>query len=156
MMIKIWNFLIWKIAFGQHIGSTQGPHLFNTQNPSFQHQKTLVSPPSVPHQKLLSSTSKTPQFNTKTPQFHTPLSSSPVQCVELMGFWVGTEECVELKVFGVQLSCVWNRGVFCVELRDFGGWGRGTQKTLFHQVLNSSIRCLIKNQERSWSDFLVT
>ena len=49
----------------QHIGSTQRPHLFSTQNPS------------VLHQKPLSSTPKPPQFHTKnssvphTAQFHT-------------------------------------------------------------------------------------
>ena len=45
----------------QHIGSTQGPHLLSTQNPSVQHKN-----PSVPHQKPLSTTPKTPQFNEGT------------------------------------------------------------------------------------------
>ena len=42
----------------QHIGSTQGPHLFSTQNPSVQRQKPLSSAP-------------------KPPKFHTPLSFTP-------------------------------------------------------------------------------
>ena len=46
----------------QHISSTQGPHIFRTQNPSVQHQKPLSSTP-----KSLSSTPKTSQFNPKTP-----------------------------------------------------------------------------------------
>ena len=45
-----------------HIGSTQGPHLFSTQNPSIQHQKPLSSTHlSVQH----------------TRQFNTPVSSTP-------------------------------------------------------------------------------
>ena len=72
----------------QHIGSTQGPSLFSTQNPSVQHQNPLSSTqknppfhtplsstqkplnsthPSVPHQKPFSSTLKTPRFNNKNP-----------------------------------------------------------------------------------------
>ena len=48
------------------LSSTQGSHLFSTQNPSVQQQK------------LLSSTPKTPQLNTKNPsvQHRKPLSST--------------------------------------------------------------------------------
>ena len=114
----------------QHIGSTQGPHLFITQTPSVQHQKPLSSTSSsVPPQKPLSSTVKTPQFHNKnpsvphqkplssipkTPQFHTenPSVPHPHHCVELRSFWCETEGCVGFLVL--------NRGVFGVELRDFG------------------------------------
>ena len=79
----------------QQIGSTQGPHLFSTQNPSFQHQKPLSSTsPSVPHQKPLSSTPKPPQLR------------------RVFG--------VELRVFfGVECRG-WN---WCVELREVWNWG---------------------------------
>ena len=58
--------------------NTKGPLLFNPQNHSVSHQN-----PSVPQQRPLSSTSKTPQFHIplsytpKTPQFHTSLCSRP-------------------------------------------------------------------------------
>ena len=85
----------------QHIGSTQGPHLFSTQNPSFQHQKPLSSTPkplnstspSVPHQKPLSSTPKPPQFRGV-----------------LVWNW---------GFFGVECRG-WN---WCVELREVWNWG---------------------------------
>ena len=83
----------------QHISSTQWPHLFSIQNPSVQHQKAL------------SSTSKTAQFNT-------PLSYFFFLRVVLNG-----------GVFSVELRSLWNWGVsvlnrrvFGLELRDFEGW----------------------------------
>ena len=55
------------------LSSTQGPHLFSTQNLSVQHRKplsltpeSLSSKPKIPQfNTLLSSTPKTPEFNTK-------------------------------------------------------------------------------------------
>ena len=68
----------------QHIGSTHGPNLFGSLNPSVQHNKSL------------SSTPKTPQFNTLLSI--TPKNPSSTQtavpykgCVELRSFRCGTE-----------------------------------------------------------------
>ena len=53
-----------KIPAVQHIGSTQGPHLF--RNPQFHTENPSVSPPAQLHTKNLSSTPKTLQVNTET------------------------------------------------------------------------------------------
>ena len=54
----------------QHIGSTQGPHLFSTQNlyPSVPHRPPQLNT-SVSHKDHTFSAPKIPQFNTKPPQF---------------------------------------------------------------------------------------
>ena len=56
------------------LSSTQGPHLFSTQNLSVQHRKLLSLTP-----ESLSSTPKIPQFNTKNSsiQHQKFLSSTP-------------------------------------------------------------------------------
>ena len=84
----------------QHISSTQKGHSFSApKNPQF-HTKN----PSVPHQKHLSSTIKTSQFNTLlrkklcwTEGFLVWNRGS--LGVELRGFCCGNEECVELRGF---------------------------------------------------------
>ena len=86
--VKLQDYVIWHCdlnyfsdceILASHMSSTQGPHIFSTQNPSVQHQKPL------------SSTMKTRQFNRplgltpKTPQFNTK-KASPKNCgVELRG-----------------------------------------------------------------------
>ena len=88
-----------------------------------------------------------PQFQTKIPQF---LSES---CVELRGFWCGTEGFLVLNwgIFGVELrgfwcgterfwglkrSCpfVW---IFCVELRVVWNWGGPAVKRKLQEVVFS-------------------
>ena len=108
----------------QNIGSTQGPHLFSTQNssvqtktPQFDHPEFHTKHPSFPHrnptvqhQKPLHSTPKTPQFNTPLSQklesslLYIELFSSE-GCVELRVFLCGTEECVELRGGTVGFWC---------------------------------------------------
>ena len=104
-------FLLWKgillssthTPSVQHIGSTQGPHLFSTRNPS------------VPHQNPLSSTPKTPQ-NWRV--------CWTEECVELRAFCVKLRGVWNWRVFGVELwnfwcwterFLVWNWGVCWTE-----------------------------------------
>ena len=66
-----------------HQFHTKGPLLFSPQNSSVPHKNsTSFQPP-----KSLSSTPKTPRFNTPPPQFNTPLSSIP----KTEKFWCGTK-----------------------------------------------------------------
>ena len=73
----------------QHIDSTQGPHVFNTQNPSVQHQNL-----SVQHQKPLSST----HFSVPHQK---PLGSTPKLLISTQGVW-------NSGIFGLELRRVWN------------------------------------------------
>ena len=120
-----------------HIGSTKGPHLLSTQNPSVPppqfHTKnsSVQGTSSVLHQKPLSSTPKPPQFHTKSPSV--PHRLYKIFCqrgvlnwgvfdVELRmcrteGFLVWDWEILGLKRSG---PFVWNR---CVELRGLCNWG---------------------------------
>ena len=90
------------------------------------------------HQKSLSSTPKTPQFNTKNPSVQhqnlsvphrkplsstspsvlhkKPLGSTPSQ------FQTKNPSVQHLNPFGVKLRVVWNWEAFGVELRDFWDW----------------------------------
>ena len=107
---------------GSQHWSTQGPHLFSTQNLPVQHQKPLSSThPSVQHQKPVSST------------YQKPLSSTP----KTEKFWYGTEGFLVLNwgVFGVELRGVLKWRVFGVELRDFGCW-KGVALLWWTDVLN--------------------
>ena len=121
----------------QHIGSTQGAHVFRAQKISVQHQIPSVQHqnPSVPYQKFLRSTPNTPYFNTplsstpKPSQFHTKNHSVPytprsTPKTPQLGLGWG--------VFSVEHRGVWNWGVVGVELRG-GGGGCGTEEFL---VLN--------------------
>ena len=92
--------------------SVPHPFQFNTSVP--QKGPLLFSPknPSVPHQKLLSSTQPS-------------ISHQRGLGVELRGFWFGTEREWNRGVFCVEPRGRWNWGVFCVELRDFGVELRG-------------------------------
>ena len=119
-----------------HTDPLNSTHRFHTRTTPFQHTKSL------------SSTTKTPQFNTPLSYF---LSEGCVElrgfwcetkgvlnwgvfnveltgCVELSGFWCGTEGCVELRG-------LLNWGIFGVELRDFGGW-KGVARLCGTNVLN--------------------
>ena len=97
----------------QHIGFTQGPHLFSTQNPSVSHQKPLGSTAKIPH-------FQPPQFQTENPQFHTPLSST-------LQPRSSTQPSVPHRLYGLFEFCeflddafvVWKRGGLGVELRAF-------------------------------------
>ena len=100
-----------------HIGSTQGPHLFSTENLS------------VPHQEPLSLTPKSPQFETplrQTEEFlvwNRGVLGVELRGVELRGFWCGIKEFSMWNwgVLGLKKSgpFVWN---WCVELR--GPYGK--------------------------------
>ena len=89
-----------------HLFYTKGPLLFSPPNPS------------VPHQKPLSSTPKTPRFNTKspsvqqTPQFHTENPSVPHR-KPLSSTYPSVPNrkpliSIHPLVFGVELRAVWN------------------------------------------------
>ena len=76
----------------QHIGSTQGPHLFSTQNLSVQHQNCLSAKPLY------------------RAFFLRVVLNWGVFSVKLRGFWCETEGCVELRgpqyMLIIHLSCV--------------------------------------------------
>ena len=128
LRISIWKLSLWKIRCFKidfflsthqfHTEPLSWTHQFNTRNsaPKISQFKTEIPQfntknPSVQH---------TPQFNTKTPsvQHQEPLSSTHLNwgvcgnkgCVELRGFWCGTE--------GV--SGAVKEWPFCVELRGCG------------------------------------
>ena len=61
------------------LSSTQGPHLFSTQNLSVQHRKPLSLTP-----ESLSSTPKIPQFNTKKPHTKTPKRPESLKTFKVM------------------------------------------------------------------------
>ena len=73
-----------------HTDPLSSTHRAHTRTTPFQHPKSLTSTPKTPHFNT-----KIPQLHTKTPQFHTCLSSTPKTL---------------------------NWGLFGVELWDFGGW----------------------------------
>ena len=127
-----------------HTDPLSSKHRFLTSTTPFQHPKSLSSTskssthPSVPQQKPLSSTplsstSESPQFNTKTPSFpHQKLLSSthpsiphqkPLSSTPFLSKW-----CLELREGGTDGFLLWNwgvcwtEGVFGVELRDFESW----------------------------------
>ena len=114
----------------QHVGSTQGPHLFSTQNLSVEHQKLLSSTPkslsSTP--KPLSSTPKTPHFNTVFVWGVCWTEGVSVLIwvvfgVDLRRFWCETEGCWTERFFVWNWgTLVPNWGVFGGELTDFGCW----------------------------------
>ena len=103
----------------QHLGSTQRQHLFSTQNPSVQHQKSLSSTPKSLSSTLktplsdtpLISTPKPPQFNTKTPSVphRKPLSS--------------THPSVPHQTDRVSQPTVWNWGMCWTEGFPMWNWG---------------------------------
>ena len=128
----------------QQIGSTQGPPLFSTQIPQFNNKITqfhpplsstpkapssrpkplqfLIKNPSVPHQKPLSSTNSSVPHLKPSVQHRKHLSSThPLVwnwgVCETKGFPVWNWGVCWTEGFSVL-----SRGVFGVELRDFGGW----------------------------------
>ena len=71
------------------LSSTQGPHIFSTQNPSVQHQKPLSS---TPYTSLC---------------WKRGFWCGTGGCGELTGFSCGTDGCGELRDFGVELRNFW-------------------------------------------------
>ena len=101
----------------QHISSKQKSHSFSapeipqfhTKNSSVPHQKLLGSTPKTPKfHTVLTSTPNTPQFHTKTPQFHTKYPSiqhqKTLSSTPKTPKFNTTTGCVELSGFGVELS----------------------------------------------------
>ena len=106
----------------QHISSTQKGHSISAHKIPHFHTHLSSTPktprfntknPSVPHQKP-------PQFNThlsstlKNPQFNKPLSSTQALW-PIRFFWY-----FWWRFFGLKLRAVWNWAVFGVEVRGFG------------------------------------
>ena len=104
-------------------------------SPSVQHKRVTPFQPPKSHSSTLELRGSSTQKN-----YH-----KTEGCVEHRGFWFGTEDCVELRVFGVELREFWCGTESCVELRGFWCgtegcvelWGFGVELTGFRFDLRS-------------------
>ena len=147
-------FLLWKgillssthTPSVQHIGSTQGPHLFSTRNPSVPHQNPLSSTPKTPQNWRVCWTEECVELRAFCVKLR-GVWNWRVFGVELWNFWCWTERFLVWNwgrwiwgVCGVDLRAVWNWRVFGVEPRGF--WC-GSERFL---VWNSGI----SGAEKEW------